>query len=263
MKFVMYNDNQPGILTDAGVIDIGDLCPGGGQAAIVHLITNYDDLKPQLETRAAEGTPVAGAQLQAPLPRPSKILCMGGNYREFGAREPSPMWGFTKSTHSILGPGGTVVLPDIDANIFHHEAELVLIFSKGGKDIPASEAMDYVFGYTAGVDVSARMPGGSGGRVPNTLPISEHKSHPTFCPLGPCIVTKDEIADPEKLQVTLSVDGELRVNYNTDDPSPTPSPNRSSTWRLSRRSAPATCSSWAPTTRASARCRTATPSRWA
>ena len=164
MKFVMYNDNQPGILTDAGVIDIGDLCPGGGQAAIVNLITNYDDLKSQLETRAAEGTPVSGAQLQAPLPRPGKILCMGGNYREFGAREPSPMWGFTKSTHSILGPGGTVVLPDIDANIFHHEAELVLIFSKGGKDIPASEAMDYVFGYTAGVDVSARMPGGSGGR---------------------------------------------------------------------------------------------------
>ena len=217
MKFVMYNDNQAGILTDAGVIDIGDLCPEGGQAAIVHLITNYDDLKSQLETRAAEGTPVAGAQLQAPLPRPNKILCMGGNFREFGAREPLPMWGFTKSLHSILGPGGTVVLPDIDANIFHHEAELVLVFRKGGKDIPASEAMDYVFGYTGGVDVSARMPAAGRDRVPNTLPIAEHKSHPTFCPLGPCIVTKDEIADPEKLQVTLSVDGELRVNYNTDD----------------------------------------------
>ena len=105
MKFVVYNDNQPGILTDAGVIDIGDLCPGGGQTAIVHLVTNYDDLKSQLETRAAEGSPVAGAQLQSPLPRPSKVLCMGGNYREFGAREPSPMWGFTKNTHSILGPG--------------------------------------------------------------------------------------------------------------------------------------------------------------
>ena len=217
MKFVVYNDNQPGILTDAGVIDIGDLCPGGGQDAIVHLMANYEDLKSQLATRAAEGTPIADAQLQAPLPRPNKVFCMGGNYREFGAREPSPMWGFTKSTDSILDPGGDVVLPDIDANIFHHEAELVLVFSKGGKDIPASEAMDHVFGYTAGVDVSARMPAAGGGRVPNTLPISEPKSHPTFCPLGPCIVTKDEIADPEKLQVTLSVDGEQRVNYNTDD----------------------------------------------
>ena len=216
MKFVVYNDNQPGILADAGVIDIGDLCPGGGQAAIVHLVTNYDDLKSQLEARAAEGSPVAGAQLQSPL-RPNKVLCMGGNYREFGTREPSPMWGFIKNTHSILGPGGTVILPDIDANIFHHEAELVLVFGKGGKDIPASEAMDYVFGFTAGVDVSARMPATGGGRAPNTLPVAEHKSHPTFCPLGPCIVTKDEIANPENLQVTLSVDGELRVDYNTDD----------------------------------------------
>ena len=92
---------------------------------------------------------------------------MGGNYREFGAREPSPMWGFTKSLDAILGPGGNVVLPDVDANIFHHEAELVLVFGKGGKDIPASEAMDHVFGYTCGVDVSARMPatGGGGARA--------------------------------------------------------------------------------------------------
>ena len=64
MKLVMYNDNQPGLLTDAGVIDISDLCPGSGQAAMNHLITNYDGLKSQLEARAAEGTPVADAQLQ-------------------------------------------------------------------------------------------------------------------------------------------------------------------------------------------------------
>ena len=216
MKLVMYNDNQPGILTDGGVVDISDIAPGGGQAAMVHLITNFDDLKAQLEERAASGTPVAGARLRSPLPRPNKILCMGGNYREFGAREPSPMWGFTKSLDSIIGPGDTVVLPDVDANIFHHEAELLLVFGKGGKDIPASEAMDHVFGYTAGVDVSARMSGG-GGRVPNTMPISEHKSYDTFCPMGPCIVTKDEIADPENLQVTLKVDGEIRPNYNTSD----------------------------------------------
>ncbi|MDE2843616.1 MAG: fumarylacetoacetate hydrolase family protein, partial [Chloroflexota bacterium] len=142
MKLVMYNDNQPGILTDAGVIGVGDLCPGSGQEAMVHLITNYDDLKSQLEHRAATGTTVAGARLRAPLPSPNKILCMGGNFREFGAREPSPMWGFIKRLHSILSPGGAVVLPDVDANIFHHEAELVLVFGRGGKDIPASEAMD-------------------------------------------------------------------------------------------------------------------------
>ena len=220
MKFVVYDDKRPGLLTDGGVIDISALCPGGGQAAMQHLITNYDSLRPELErlARVETPTPLEFVQLDSPLPRPSKILCMGGNYREFGAREPSPMWGFTKALDSILGPGGTVVLPDVDANIFHHEAELVLVFGKGGKDIPASEAMDHVFGYTCGVDVSARMPAtGGGGRVPNTLPISEHKSYDTFCPLGPCIATKDEIANPENVQVTLSVDGEVRPNYNTSD----------------------------------------------
>ena len=101
MKFVMYNDNQPGILTDAGVIDIGDLCPGGGQAAIVNLITNYDDLKSQLETRAAEGTPVAGAQLQAPLPRAQHAAHRGAQV--------SPHLLSSRSLHSDqgrnLGPG--------------------------------------------------------------------------------------------------------------------------------------------------------------
>ena len=262
MKFVMYNDNQPGILTDAGVIDIGDLCPGGGQAAMVHLITNYDGLKAQLEARAAAGTAVAGAQLQAPLPSPNKILCMGGNYREFGARDPSPMWGFTKRLHSILSPGGTVVLPDVDANIFHHEAELVLVLAGAERTFPASEAMDYVFGYTAGVDVSARMPGGSGGRVPNTLPISEHKSHPTFCPLGPCIVTRDEITDPEKLQITLSVDGELRVNYNTDDLAHSIAESIEYVAAIEEIS-PGDVLFMGTTTRAWERCRMATLSMWA
>jgi 2-keto-4-pentenoate hydratase/2-oxohepta-3-ene-1,7-dioic acid hydratase in catechol pathway len=112
-----------------------------------------------------------------------------------------------------------VILPDVDANIFHHEAELVLVFGREGKDIPAASAMDYVFGYTCGVDVSARMPAvpGAPGRVPNTLPLSVPKSHPTFAPLGPCIVTRDEVPDPHKLQLRLRVDGELRGNYNTDD----------------------------------------------
>ena len=74
MKFVMYNDNQPGILTDAGVIDIGDLCPGGGQAAMVHLIANYDDLKSQLETRAPTRSSVWAATT-ASLAHGSPLQC--------------------------------------------------------------------------------------------------------------------------------------------------------------------------------------------
>ena len=145
---------------------------------------------------------------------------MGGNFTEFGHRSAGPMWGFLKTSDAVIGPGGTVVLPSIDANIFHHEAELVLVFGKAGKNVTESNAFDHVFGYMCGVDVSARMPQTSGATPTGFQAwrgVSAHKSHPTFAPIGPAIVTKDEISDPQNLQVRLSVDNELRGNFNTSD----------------------------------------------
>ncbi len=221
MKFVTYDGGKTGLIKGDGVVDISSLCSGSGQAAMASLISSYDSLKGDLEKLGKDGTstPLASVKLDAPLPRPSKILAMGGNFLENGAKQPAPMWGFTKSLDAVLAPGGTVVLPDVDANIFHHEAELVLVFGKRGKDIKSSEAMDYVFGYTCGLDVSARIFTGTPAapRVPNTLPISPAKSYDTFAPMGPYIVTKDEITNPQHLHVELRVDGELRGDYNTDD----------------------------------------------
>jgi 2-keto-4-pentenoate hydratase/2-oxohepta-3-ene-1,7-dioic acid hydratase in catechol pathway len=225
MKLVVFNEGRPGLLTDRGVVDVTELVrplgASGGQDAMRSLIEHFDELRPALEDLAAKGKalPLADLTLRAPVPR-ARVLAMGGNYREFGAREPAPMWGFTKSTDAIIGSGGTVILPEIDANIFHHEAELVIVFGRAGADIQEAEAMDYVFGYTCGVDVSARMPpaaGAGGGPRGTTMPVSTPKSHPTFAPLGPCIATKDEIADPHKLDVRLWVSGELRPNYSTSD----------------------------------------------
>ena len=225
MKLVLFNDGRPGLLRDDGVVDVsqvvGPAGARGGQEAMEAIITHMDDLRAELSRIEKEGdaVPLSSVTLQASLPRPGNILCMGGNYREFGAREPAPMWGFTKAQDAVIGPGGTVVLPDVDANIFHHEPELVIVFGRGGKDIKQVDAMDYVFGYTCGVDVSARVfTGARGGpRSTTTLSLSLHKSYETFAPLGPCVVTKDEIEDPHHLQVQLRVDGELRGNYNTDD----------------------------------------------
>ena len=225
MKLVLFNEGRPGLLRDDGVIDVSQVVAStgarGGQEAMETIITQIADLGPELLRLEKEGdvVPLSGVALQAPLPRPNKILCMGGNFREFGTREPAPMWGFQKTQDTVIGPGGTVVLPDVDANIFHHEAELVLVFGQGGKDIKPADAMDHIFGYMCGVDVSARVYTGSPGgpRPTDVLPISPHKSYTTFAPLGPCIVTKDEIDDPHNLQVQLRVDGELRGNYNTDD----------------------------------------------
>ena len=217
---------RPGLLRGDAVVDISDvISPFGaqaGQEAMEAIITHMDDLRAELSRLETEGNavPLSSVSLKSPLPRPKKILCMGGNYREFGAREPSPMWGFQKSPDAVIGPGDTVVLPPEDINIFHHETELVLVFRSSGTGVKQNEAMDHVFGYTAGVDVSARLPANQrtgGGSRDTTMPISTWKSFDTFAPLGPCIVTKDEIPDPHHLQIRLWVDGELRVNYNTDD----------------------------------------------
>lgn len=220
MRLVVFNEGRPGILASRGVIDASSLvAPLGGQDGMRAIIERFEELKPRLEALATEGAalPLDSVQLKAPVPR-AKVLAMGGNYREFGHREPSPMWGFLKSTDAIVGDGATVILPEVDANIFHHEAELVVVFGRAGANIPETQAMDHVFGFTCGVDVSARVPGpGGGGIRGDTMNVSGGKSYNGFAPLGPCITTRDEIGDPEKLDVRLWVSGELRPNYNTSD----------------------------------------------
>ena len=221
MKLVVFNEGRPGIWTERGIVDASKLVlPLGGHDGMRAIIDRFDELEPQLAAMASEASaaPLESVTLKAPVPR-ATVLAMGGNYRENGHREPSPMWGFLKSTDSIVGNAATIVLPDVDANIFHHEAELVVVFGKAGDHIPEARAMDYVFGYTCGVDVSARMPPAPGGRgIDRTrMPVAGHKSYNGFSPLGPCITTSDEIGDPEKLDVKLWVGGELRPNYNTTD----------------------------------------------
>jgi 2-keto-4-pentenoate hydratase/2-oxohepta-3-ene-1,7-dioic acid hydratase in catechol pathway len=220
MKLVVFNEGRPGLLTDRGIIDVSKVVlPLGGHDGMRAIIERFDELQPRLRELAEKGValPLESVTLKAPLPR-ATLLAMGGNYRENGHREPSPMWGFLKSTDSIVGNGATVVLPDVDANIFHHEAELVVVFGKAGDHIPEAQALEYVFGFTCGVDVSARMPARAGGGIDRTrMPLAGHKSYNGFSPLGPCITTMDEIGDTRQLDVRLWVSGELRPNYNTSD----------------------------------------------
>jgi 2-keto-4-pentenoate hydratase/2-oxohepta-3-ene-1,7-dioic acid hydratase in catechol pathway len=222
MKLVIFNEGRPGVVTERGIVDVSKaVLPYGGHDGMCSIIEHFDALAPKLGdlTRQAAAIPFDSVTLRAPVPR-ATVLAMGGNYRENGLREPAPMWGFLKSTDSIVGSGATVVLPDVDANIFHHEAELVVVFGKAGDHIAEAQAMDYVFGFTCGVDVSARMPPPPGGAraIDRTgMPVSGHKSYNGFSPLGPCITTRDELGDPERLDVKLWVSGELRPNYNTSD----------------------------------------------
>jgi 2-keto-4-pentenoate hydratase/2-oxohepta-3-ene-1,7-dioic acid hydratase in catechol pathway len=137
---------------------------------------------------------------------------MAVNYMEDGTRsEPAPINAFHKSPSSIIGDGDTMVLPDVPATIFEGEAEMALVIGKPASNVSPAEAMSYIFGYLNFIDGSAR------GLPPAGNTFYQMKSRDTFAPIGPFLVTADEIPDPNKLQVRLWVNGELKQNYNTSD----------------------------------------------
>lgn len=219
MKLVLFNGGKPGVIKGSNVVDISgavkDVTADARtpQETITAIIANFDRVRPAIEQAAAgaAGEPLGGVTLMSPLPRPGKILCCIGNYKEGVDRPLQPLDMFLKSPESVNGPEGTIVLPEDRATIFHHEAELGIVIGRVAKDVKPEDAYSAIFGYTCFIDVSAR----GLGRV--SLGSFLGKSFDTFTPIGPCIVTKDEIPDPHKLHVQLWVDGAIRHDYNTDD----------------------------------------------
>ena len=226
MKLVLFQrDNAgtptPGLLTDRGVIDIaGVVRPNHTPQLVMEgIIDDFEKLRPDFSRliERADALPLASVRLRAPLPRPHKILCALANYWEHAQRKSRPLNMFMKNPDAVIGPGDTIELPAFtDPWIFMHEAELALVMKGPSKTIKRENWRDAVFGYTCFIDVTAR---GEGRRTwPASLPMSWlGKSFDTFAPIGPCIVTADEIAEPNDLLVQFWNDGQLRHNYNTDD----------------------------------------------
>ncbi|MCS6860669.1 MAG: fumarylacetoacetate hydrolase family protein [Abditibacteriales bacterium] len=153
--------------------------------------------------------------LKAPVPDPRKIICVGLNYAdhaaESGAAIPSEPVLFSKYPTAIIGPNEPILLPPESQEV-DYEVELVFIIGKRGRRIPRERAMDYVAGYTVGHDVSARdwqlrKPGGQ---------WLLGKTFDTFAPIGPALVTQDEVPDPHNLKITCKVNDELLQNSNTN-----------------------------------------------
>lgn len=218
MRFVTFGDDfQPGLLVDQRVIGLGSLLARFAGSApeerMLDLIAHFAELRPAIERLAATepGVPLAAVRLRAPVPRPGKILAAVGNFLELGHRDPQPIDWFFKSPESVCGPGDTVVLPPHPARIFHHEAELGVVIGQRCRNVPAARAMDCVFGYTGFIDVSARDLGRP--RIATFF----GKSFDTFGPMGPCLVTADEVPDPYALTVRLAVNGEPRQDYPLSD----------------------------------------------
>ncbi|PQA85901.1 fumarylacetoacetate hydrolase [Marinicaulis flavus] len=215
MKLALIEAQGLGIIRDDVVIDASAaVAPDAertSQELIEAVIEDFDALSAPLREleQNGEGRPLSEARLLAPVPKPGKIVAMGANYLEGTDGPPLPIWSFFKSPQAILGPGGTVALPPADARVFHHEPELVLVIGRKCRNVAPADALDYVFGYTVGIDVS--------GRFPVLQQSLFNKSHDTFAPIGPWIVTADEIDDPQNLRVRLWVDGQPRHDFSTSD----------------------------------------------
>ena len=218
MKLLYFDDFKLGVLRGDEVVDVSaevqDIPHIGPHDLINGLIERFDDYRRRLETVAASGPgiPVANVRIRPPLPRPGNIDAMAVNYMEDGTLpSPAPINAFHKATNSVIGPGDSMVLTDIPASIFEGEAELGVVIGKRASWVSEADAMSYVFGYVNFIDGSAR------GLPPDNNVFHQMKSRDTFSPLGPYLVTADEIADPQKLQIQLWVNGDLMQNFNSDD----------------------------------------------
>ena len=226
MKLVLFQapssgEVLPGVLTDRGVVDISTAVQKSHtpQLTMQGIIDSFDRLRPALETLAKD-TPAISldkVRLRAPLPRPGKILACIANYWEHAQREARPLNMFMKNPDAVVGPGDTIMLPEFTVPwIFMHEAELALVIKGPAKMVKAKDWRSAVFGYTSMIDVSARE---QGRKTWPASPLTSWlgKSFDTFAPIGPCIVTADEVKDPNDLVVKFWNDGQLRHHYNTDD----------------------------------------------
>jgi len=159
-------------------------------------------------------SPLEGVTLLAPLQRPPRIFGIGLNYREHAAESKMAVQAvptvFLKLASSITGPNTDVLLPP-DATQPDYEAELAVVIGKPGHRIAAADWEQHVFGYTIINDVSAR------GVQLATSQWTLGKSYPTFTPMGPWIVTRDEVPDPHNLDIKLTLSGEVMQSANTRD----------------------------------------------
>ena len=216
MKLSMFNEFQLGVIKGDRVVSVGeavkDMDYHTPQELMEKVIIDFAELAPRFQeiVNKSEGVPIASVRLRSPLTKPTNIDCMADNYMEDRTRSELPLLNaFHKSPSAIIGDGDTMVLPDVPATIFEGEAELAVVIGKRASNVSAAEAMNYVFGYLNFIDGSARdLP-------PAGTPFYQMKSRDTFAPIGPYLVTADEVPDPHNLQVQLWNNGVLMQNYNT------------------------------------------------
>ena len=201
----------PGVVVGNDIYDLSSIC-----ADIPGFLSDQERLTPIARNLIAASEPTAQldtASFCAPVPRPGKFICIGLNYRdhaiESGMEIPEIPTVFTKYDNAVCGCCEPIVLPAASSQV-DYEAELAFVIKKEAKHVKASDWREYVGGYTCVNDVSAR---------DFQLATSQWtigKTFDTFGPMGPCLVTEDEIEDPGKLRIWLDLNGEIMQDSNTE-----------------------------------------------
>jgi 2-keto-4-pentenoate hydratase/2-oxohepta-3-ene-1,7-dioic acid hydratase in catechol pathway len=204
---------EPGVLFEDRVIPIR----GAGFSSVLEVIEGGADAQDRVR-RWVGGPPsshaldLAGIAFAAPIPRPPKLICIGLNYRDHAAEAklaiPEVPTIFAKFPTSVIGPGHPIVLPR-NSTKPDYEAEFAVVIGRRGRHVAEEHWRDYVFGYTIVNDVSAR------DFQMATSQWMIGKTFDTFAPIGPAIVTADEIADPHNLGISLAINGETLQDSNT------------------------------------------------
>ena len=218
MKLALYDEYQLGVINGDRIISAISAVEGMSfrrpQDMMEEIIINWDDMRPRIEAavEGQDGVSLGSVRLRPPVPRPPKLICAAVNYLEFGQREPAVLDAFLKSPTAVIGSGDTCELPPAPASVFHHEPELAFVIGRTASKVEQDDALSYIFGYTNFLDMSAR---GLQGAVGNSFFLG--KCWDTFAPMGPALVTADEIADPQDLQVRLWNNDEPRHDFPTSD----------------------------------------------
>ena len=217
MKLITFDDYQLGVVRDATVINISDVVGEDTNqwppVGMNHLIANFSSFSERLEAALSRpGVPLGSVKLLTPIPAASKIVAFPANYHEHAEEmgrsyRANTQGFFLKPPSSLSGAGEPIILPAVADRRIDHECELAIVIGKKGRDISRELWREYVFGYSCLIDAVVR---GKEERV-------ARKAFDTFCPVGPWIVTADEVGDPAALRGRLWVNDELRQDANTRD----------------------------------------------
>ena len=208
MKLITYSVADGG--PQVGYVADGEIRPLGGTSMLEYIERGRDANR---QPGGGEVVALEEARIHAPVARPSKIIAIGLNYEdhaaETGGEIPEKPIVFAKYPNTVVGPGEAIKIPPITEQA-DYEAELAVVVGHPARNVSASEALEYVFGYTNCNDVSSRdLQFSEGGQW------TRSKSLDTFCPLGPYIATREEMPDPQSLSIRCVLNGEVMQDSNT------------------------------------------------